>query len=295
MGAFARNRARIAGTSFVLFCISLFIAAYSARNPWTATLGASLSSGLLRPLQLCYVSGFSSIANLWNRYIHLTEVARENEGLLRRLRALEAQNSKLMELESENGRLRSLVGLVQQGGLRGVTARVIGHNASNWMQVLTVAGGSKDGVELGMPALQGNGVAGQVIAVGPRISRVLLITDHSSGIDAIIQGSRVRGVVMGTGEGCALEYVLSEEEVKIGDRVITSGMDGVYPKGLLVGVVANAEAVRKGSNMFQSITVKPAVDFSRLEEMLLVAPILPEPAVPRVPPAAKQPAKKGGR
>ena len=296
MGTFARNRSRIAGTSFFLFCVSLFLTAYSARNPWTGALGSSLSSSVLRPLQVMYRGGVSGIAGVWRGYVALIGVQRENNSLRSRLTALEVQNSKLTELESENRRLRDLVGFVEPGVHRAVSARVIGHNASNWMQVLTVSAGTSDGVKTGMPALQGNGVVGQIISAGARSARVLLVTDPSSGVDAIIQGSRVRGVVIGTGDGCVLDHVLSEDDVKIGDRVITSGMDGVYPKGLLVGVVANVEPSAKGSNMFQFVSVTPTVDFSRLEEVLLVTPLQPAEIAPAPRLDAKRQAgrKKGG-
>ncbi len=291
MGAFARNRARIAGTAFFLFCVSLFLTAYSARNPWTASVGATLGSGLLRPLQISYSAGTSGISGIWERYLVLIGVQRENEVLHSRLLALEAQNSKFMELEGENSRLRGLVDFIDRTGLRGVAARVIGHDASNWMQIITVGAGSDDGVKVGMPALDGNGVVGQVIAAGPHSSRVLLVTDHSSGVDAIIQGGRARGVAIGTGDGCVLEFVLSEEEIKIGDRVITSGMDGVYPKGLLVGVVSNVEAARRGTNMFQSVTLKPTVEFARLEQVLLMREAEPPVRAAVTPPTVKKGAK----
>ncbi len=270
MAAPSRNKAKVAGSSFFLFCIALFLTSYSAKNPWTNTIGTSAGSLVLQPFQIVFDSGYSAVSNFWSHYIGLISVRRENEALHERLAALEAQNSKLMELESENARLAALLGVREAAQVRGVAAHVIGHDPSNWIQMLTLDVGESEGIMPGIPVLEGNGVVGQVAAVGGSTSRVLLITDHSSGIDAIIQGSRVRGVLEGSGKLSQLSYVLSDEEVKLGDRVITSGMDGVFPKGMLLGVVSSVDATKKIGGMFQSIEVKPAVDFSKLENVLLV-------------------------
>jgi len=187
-----------------------------------------------------------------------------------RLNALEAKNSKLVELDGENQRLRGLLSVVESTSHTGIAAKVIGRDPTNWNQSLTVDTGRDQLVKIGYPVLEQNGVVGQVVAVGGSSSRVLLITDPASGVDAIVQGSRARGVVQGTGEGCHLEYVLSEDEVKIGDRIITSGMDGIFPKGLLIGVVSDVGPARKGGSMFQSITVQPTVNMNRLENLLII-------------------------
>jgi len=120
-----------------------------------------------------------------------------------------------------------------------------------------------------MPVIKGNALVGQVVVVSPNTSRVLLIIDHSSGVDSLIQSSRVRGVVEGLGRDvCELRYVPREEEVAIGDRIITSGVDGVYPKGLMVGLVSDVD--KGAGSLFWSVKVKPAVNFSRLETVLII-------------------------
>lgn len=208
---------------------------------------------------------------MWHDYFALMGVRTENVSLKERLSTLEEQNSKYMELESENSRLRNLLGIVQESNLKGVASRVIGHDPSNWTEVLTIDVGREDGVQAGMPVLDGSGVVGQVVGVGGSSSRVLLLTDHASGIDAIVQGSRTRGVIAGDGDTCDLAYVLSDEEVKVGDRVITSGMDGAFPKGMLLGVVSDVEQSNKKSDgMFLNITVKPSVNLSKLEDVFVV-------------------------
>ena len=180
----SRNRPKIAGTAFCLFCLSLFLTAYSARNPWTTQIGASFGSILMRPLQVLYYGGSSNVSDIWDGYFALVGVRKENERLKERMVTLEAENSKLIELESENKRLSDLLGVVKEIGVPGIAARVIGHDPSNWIQVLTVDIGEDRGIHTGMPVLADTGVVGQVVGVGRASARVLLLTDHSSGIDA---------------------------------------------------------------------------------------------------------------
>ena len=263
-----QQRNQVAGTAIALFVLALFITAYSARNPWTVTVGAEATSLFLRPFQAVHRGASAGLSSIWLGYINLVGVRAEQQSLLERLRALEAQNSKLLEFESENTRLRGLLDFREQLGLKGVAARVIGFDPSNWSKIVTLDIGATRGVERGQAVVEGNGVVGQVVAVGQLSSRVLLIVDHTSGVDAIVQGGRGRGVIQGTGGGCELLYVPNEEELQVGDRVITSGMDGIYPKGLLLGVIAAVE--RRGTGMFQQVVVRPAVDFRKLEELLVL-------------------------
>ncbi|RIL08490.1 MAG: rod shape-determining protein MreC, partial [Proteobacteria bacterium] len=222
--------------SMALFFVSLFLTAYSARNPGLAAAGSALVAEGLRPLQSLLRAGSSTASELWNGYLALIDTEKENLFLKERLAALEVENSRLGEWEGEITRLREMVNVSQERGFQGLAADVIGYDSTNWVRAITVSRGSEDGVRIGMPVIQGNAVVGQVIAAGPRSARVLLITDHSSGIDGLVQSSRVRGTVEGSGSGdCQLNYVLSDEDVSVGDRVITSGMDGIYPKGLLIG------------------------------------------------------------
>ncbi len=277
MPAVNKNRNQIAIVSVALFSVALFLTAYSARNPWTTTIGAEATSILLRPFQSLHYGLGHALSSVWSEYFALVGVRSDNQMLQQRLRELESQNSSLLEMESENARLRELMSFKQEAALKGIVARVIGFDPSNWSKIVTIDSGRLRGVERGQAVVAGNGVVGQVISVGQLSSRVLLIIDHTSGIDAIVQGGRARGVIEGSGEGCQLNFVPIEEEVRVGDRVITSGMDGVYPKGLLVGVVANVE--KKGQGMFQKIAVTPAVNFRKIEEVLVAQNVLDRAAL----------------
>ncbi|PLX77772.1 MAG: rod shape-determining protein MreC, partial [Desulfuromonas sp.] len=128
--------------------------------------------------------------------------------------------------------------------------------------------GAEDGVEPGMPVVASEGVVGRVVRSSSGQARVLLITDASSAMAALIQHNRARGICRGKGDDLAFDFVLRQENVNVGDRVVTSGMGGVFPKGLVIGQISSF--YRQEFSLFQSIEVTPAVDFAHLEEVLVL-------------------------
>lgn len=263
------TRARVAVTSFSLLCASLFLTAYSAKHPGLVSLGSVVVSEVVTPFQSFADLVSTSGGSVWDRYFNLVSVARENEGLRSRLQQVEGELALLSEFKTENERLRALLSFVSETQLEGVVGRVIGSDPSGWVKGITINKGSSSGVAVGMAAVVARGVVGQVVATSLNSARILLIADHTSGVDAIVQGSRVRGIVEGTGSQlCELRYVTRDFLVKPGELVLTSGMDGVYPKGLLIGSVSAVES--GGATLFQTVEVKPVVDFSRLEEVLII-------------------------
>jgi len=204
-----QNRSKVAVSSLVLFCLALFLTSYSSKHRWVTGLGGAMVHEILRPAQLLLEGVSQRITGVWDDYISLLDVRQDNKRLTERLQALEVENSSLVEWQEEIKRLRSLVGVAEEHAFEGVAADVIGYDPSNWVQAVTVDKGSLDGVRLQMPAIKGNAVVGQVVAVSPHVSRILLIVDHSSGVDSIVQSSRVRGVIEGLGkELCELRYIL---------------------------------------------------------------------------------------
>lgn len=260
---------RVVACAGFLFFAALFMTAYSARNPEVARSGYETLAEIQRPLQVVNRSLSSGVLGVWEGYVALRGVREENQLLRERVAKLESINSELLEYESENMRLRGLLAMQQSTKLTGKVANVIGYDPSSWQHALTLDKGANDGVMVGMAVLEGNGLVGQVTATSSHTARVLLLTDPLSGVDGIVQESRARGVVEGEGQSlCRWKFVQKDEPVNVGDRVITSGMDAVYPKGLLIGVVLEAAASQ--ADMFQSIKVKPAVDFSKLESVMIV-------------------------
>jgi rod shape-determining protein MreC len=266
---FHANSLRVSATSFALFCLALFLTSYSAKKPEIAQSGKYLFAEVVSPFQRTGSYLHGGVGGVWSEYVALREIRTENTALRSRLAALEAENAKIIEAQQENERLRNLLGIVERSTLRGVAASVIGHNPSSWAKTITIDRGTRDGIRTGMAVIETQGVVGQVISAGRTSAEVMLITDHTSGVDSIIQRTRARGVVEGSGgRFCRLRYVLKEEDLKVGDVVITSGMDGVYPKGLLIGIVSELDGNKRG--LFQMLEVAPTVDFSRLENVLVV-------------------------
>ncbi|MBN2404397.1 MAG: rod shape-determining protein MreC [Coriobacteriia bacterium] len=192
------------------------------------------------------------------------------------LESLEAQNDELLarlaeleEARQENERLRELVAFAEERKLTTLGARIIGRPTSSWEGVITIDRGSADGVEPGMPVLAAQGLVGQVLEVSKNSAKVVLITDQRSGVAALIQSTRIPGVVEGSIEGdLTLEFVSSEEKPVEGDVILTSGLGGVYPQGLVIGDVTFVEE-RRGE-LFPRITVTSRVPIAQVEEVLVL-------------------------
>jgi rod shape-determining protein MreC len=182
---------------------------------------------------------------------------------------LRARVAGLEEARLENRRLRELLRLPQARDTESMAARVIGRPTNSWEGVITIDRGSADGVAIGMPVIGPQGLLGQTIQVAGNSAKVRLISDQRSGVAALIQRSRVEGVLKGGIDGSvSLDFVSRETTVKAGDVVITSGEGGVFPKGVVIGEVAKVD--RQGDSLFQVIAVTPASDLRRLEEVIIL-------------------------
>lgn len=211
----------------------------------------------------------SGVEDIWANYINLVDVRREN---LRLRETLNQQNSRIFEAEETfltNQRLEKLLDMKKKIKRATLASTTIGNDVTPWFHTLIIDRGASSGLTEGMPVIASAGVVGQIVKVAPSTSRVLLLTDHTSGIAATILRSRARGVVKGRGEGlCVLEFASREEDIKVGDIVITSGIGGVFPKGLPIGEVT---MVKRGEyGIFQTVNIRPTVKLSHLEEMLVV-------------------------
>lgn len=265
------HRTRVALTSFGLFLLAMFLTAQSAKNPQIAGVGGAVVGELSRPFLVANRFIQSGVGGVWSEYFNLIGVREENQSLRARLAVLEAQASQLIELRHEVDQLRSLTSVEVEEDPKQIAARVISFDATQWVEAVTLDRGSNHGIRPGLAVINAAGLIGQVIESGPNTSRVLLITDPVSGVDSLIQASRVRGIVQGAGnEQCSLLYVERGTEVRIGDRLVTSGLDGVFPRGVPVGVVTQVET--RPSGIFQIIDVKPSVELSELDYVLVLDP-----------------------
>jgi rod shape-determining protein MreC len=211
----------------------------------------------------------SFFRNAWDEYFDLVNVRRENSQLLEKIKQLNSEINAGKEIQQANQRLSKLLDMKNSVKAPTVTASVIGEDVSSWFSTIVIDRGSSSGLKEGMAVVAAEGIVGQVVKVSQSSARVLLLTDHASGIAATIQRSRARGVVKGKGEGlCSLEFTTREEDVKVGDMVIASGIGGIFMKGLPIGEVT---MVKRGEyGIFQTVTIRPAVNSARLEEVLVV-------------------------
>ena len=225
----------------------------------------SVFAPILKPT--AQLSGFFEAA--WDGYINLMNVHRENLKLRDEIKVLNTRVVAGNEAQKSNQRLAHLLEMKDTVKTPTLSASVVGEDVSAWFRTLVIDRGSTSGILDGMAVVAADGVVGQIVKVAPSTSRVLLLTDHASGIAATIQRSRARGVVKGKEGGlCSLEFATREEDVKIGDVVVSSGIGGVFLKGLPIGEVT---MVKRGEyGIFQTVTIRPAVNIAHLEEVLVV-------------------------
>ncbi|MCY3826258.1 MAG: rod shape-determining protein MreC [Candidatus Dadabacteria bacterium] len=202
----------------------------------------------------------------WDHYIDLVDTSVENSRLKAQLQEMEAQELMLTEIRLENERLRSL--LNYRSSLKGevVGARVIGSSPSLvGPSFLIIDKGSSSGINKGSPVLNNVRAIGTVHSVNEKTSMVMLMTNPSSVTDAIVQRSRVRGIVVGAGNHYVMKYIEQEDDIIVGDKIISSGKDNVFPKNIVIGTVTRIKPDRG----LQKAIIKPAIDVSRVEEVLI--------------------------
>ncbi|MDR2337185.1 MAG: rod shape-determining protein MreC [Deltaproteobacteria bacterium] len=259
----------LSGTAIFLLIISFCLTAKSfEKGSYLPSLGINLVGRVIAPAEKGRHELFQSIAAAWNRYVNLWDIEKSRNLLFTENKALEDKIASLIEVEYENQRLRKLLNFGQSYPYKLIGATVIGRNSSNWVRSLTINRGKQDGMKVGSPVVDGKAVVGQIIAVSKKTSTVLLLTDNISGIDALIQSSRTPGIIKGTGTAMLeMNYVLKGSGVVVGDKVISSGLDGIYPKGKLIGTVTKAEDT---VGLVKKIEVKPSMDLFKLEEVLVL-------------------------
>ncbi len=209
------------------------------------------------------------ISGLWFDYVYLIGVRAENETLKAEVDRMRLERAALEEAVLESDRLRKALGFRERTGFTAVPASVIGADVSGWFRTITIDRGSADGIERGMAVVSPDGVVGRTHEVASRTTKVLLLTDSNSAVDSILQRTRGRGVVHGrVTPVLEMRYVHRTEEVVEGDVVLTSGVGGIFPKGLPIGVVTRVDD--KATGLFKTVEVTPAADLARLEAVLVV-------------------------
>ncbi len=236
-----------------------------------------------------------SVMAVWERYLALRGVEEENRKLRREIQYLKSQNDKLQVLAADTQRLAALLEFKEQTPAHTIAARVLARDSTNWYRSMVLDKGAVDGVRAEMGVVTPAGVVGRVVKATRSTSVVLLVSDPNNAVTGVIQRTREEGIVEGTAEGRArLKYIPLLSTVRAGDTVITSGLMGGFPKGIMIGVVSRID--KEEGALFQSAEIIPDVDFAKVEETLIITSLNPVPesdAGGTVPPA--QPSERGTR
>ena len=263
------KRFRTLWVSIFFVCLVLFLLSSSSglKQPWNPV--EQLIIEIAAPFQKLIRQTINATRDFWTNYFYLVDVRRENERLKQEMDSLRRENSQYKELLTAHERLRSLLQFREVVDKPVVAAQVIGMDPTGWFKSVIIDKGKNAGLKWDMPVVNASGVVGRIVSVSNNYAKVLLIIDQNSALDCLTQRSRDRGMVKGTsGQLCKMDYVAKSSNVAVGDLVITSGIGGVFPKGLPVGKISN---VKEGEGkLFQEIEVIPSVDFSKLEEVLVI-------------------------
>lgn len=231
--------------------------------------------GAFSEVQRAAMAGIDGMRGMWSGYVALRQVQEENAALKQELQTLQIRLQQERAEAQRTDNLRQLLELRERAQLDTTAAEVIAGPASPEFQTVTIDKGSSDGLGNDMAVISPAGVVGRVILPSRRASKVQLLIDLNAAAGALIERTRVQGVVVGAGSGMLrLRYVPGTADVKTGDLVVTSGIDGIYPKGFVIGTI---DTVSGAAGDYHEINVRPAVDFARLEEVLIV----------RTPPASR--------
>lgn len=265
---FSRKMMMIVGLVIVL-AVNIIILSINSRQESTSHGVGGVAISLIGPFQKMVTGTLRFTRQLWSHYFNLASTAQENDRLRQLLREDGARAHRFSEIDAANNRMRSLLGFQQAMDRKVIAAEVIGKDPSPWFKTVIIDKGRRDGLTKGLPVVMPEGVVGQITEVAAGYAKVLLIIDQNNAVDALVQRTRARGIVTGETTGqCRFKYVLRKHDVQVGDILISSGLDGVFPKGLEVGAVTGV--MRRNSGIFQEVSVVPFVNFEQLEEVLIV-------------------------
>ena len=265
---FSRKTMMIVGV-IILVAVNVIVLSVSGKHHYTPYAFGRVVLTVIAPFQEAITHTTRFVKSIWGHYFFLVSAARENENLKKSLSHVIQKNNEYHEIEISNDRLRKLFDFRQNVADAVLAAEVVGIDPSPWYRAIIVDKGKADGVKRGLPVIMPEGVVGQIIDSSEHYSKVLLIIDQNSAVDAFVQRNRARGIIKGkSSDQCIFKYVLRRHDIETGDSVIASGLDGVFPKGLRIGYVI--EKAEGNSGLFQEVSITPFVDFEKLEEVLIL-------------------------
>ncbi len=266
---FSRKTLVIAGLLFLLAVNSVVFSYNYIRKSSFYPAAVETVLFFVAPLQEGVSNTTVFVENVWSRYFSLVTAAKENERLRRELAEARHKAHLCKENMLLSARLESFLEFEEDVAYETIIADVVGREPTAWFQSIIINKGKADGVSVGLPVMVPGGIVGQVSGVSGHYAKVLLLIDRNSAVDTMVQRTRARGIVRGLSSSvCNFEFALHKADITIGDIVITSGLDGIFPKGLRVGRVS--KIIRRSSGIFQEIEITPSVDFNRLEEVMVI-------------------------
>ncbi len=267
------RRYKGASAGALIFLISIIMISYPTLAGALPERTREVLLDLFSPVQGFISFVTEEVGSVWDHYIYLRDKEEENEDLKGLVDELSSKYDNLktlyMETEKKNERLEEILGFTKESPYELMPARVVGREGSIVSSTIVIDKGFRDGVKQNMPVISANGIVGIVLTVARESSRVMLINDKNSRIDVLIQDNRAMGILEGSADGTInLSYVDRKLPVSIGDTVVTAGLGGIFPKGLLVGDVARVK--KPVSEIFSEIEVSPKANLGSIEEVLLI-------------------------
>jgi rod shape-determining protein MreC len=261
-----RRRSGYLFLAVMLFHVILISAQVNSRSG--VPVLEAVTFGVFAETQRGISAGVSGLRRLWGRYAWLRGVEAENASLRRQLEAVQVQYQERRALADRARSLEDLLALRDRTSLDTVAAEIIAASASPDFRTLTIDKGTNQGLKRDMAVIAADGAVGRIVVPSRGAAKVQLLIDRNAAAGALIERSHAQGVALGGGdERLRLDYVSEASDVVVGDLVVTSGIDGIYPKGFTIGHV---ETVEKSGPSYRRIVVKPAVNFSSLETVLVV-------------------------
>lgn len=256
------------GIALLLISLALIILFSSGSKVHTGFLSEALSF-LVKPFYSTVFFVKKQFGAVFDSYVMLVSVKSENDDLKRENARLRMENAGLLERAAENQRLRKFMGLKSSLEYPSLVAQVIGLDASGVYRNVFINRGREDGILSNMPVVVADGIVGKVVRTSANMAQVALLTDPMVSIDARVERTRDRGVVIGNGKNaCIMKYLSRKASVRSGDKIITSGLDGIFPKGLSIGVIESAQPGPQG--LFLEAQIQPTADLDELEEVLVI-------------------------
>ena len=233
------------------------------------TLFHQLVTEVISPVQAGLASSKKSLSSFWDNYLPIVNTSKENNVLKKQISRLESDLTSMEEVRKENLRLKRLLSYSDEMSHQKIMAQVVGWDSANEFKVIRLNKGRKHGIQMMAPVITDHGLVGYVYRVTDNFSDVLTILDQNNRVDVMVERTRTHGIVEGVFNfKCALKYIMRNEPVEVGDKLITAGVGGIYPKGIKVGMIT--DITKENFGMTLSIEVIPSVDFDKLEEVLVL-------------------------